>query len=221
MEAEIKGSPSFAHIHISLAPGESILTESDAMASMDVGVDLRSKMNGGFFKGLMIKFFGKETFFISKFINKSDKPASLVLTQATPGDIYEHRLESKKDELYIQPGAFLCRTPGVKVRLRWAGFKSWIGGEGLFRMKVSGKGTCWISCFGSILKRKITGDHLIDTGHLMAYPPHMKIKLQLAGGFFSSLFGGEGFVMRVEGEGEVLIQSRCIDGMAGWLNPLL
>ena len=221
MEAEIKGSPSFAHIHISLAPGESILTESDAMASMDVGVDLRSKMNGGFFKGLMIKFFGKETFFISKFINKRDKPASLVLTQATPGDIYEHRLESKKDELYIQPGAFLCRTPGVKVRLRWAGFKSWIGGEGLFRMKVSGKGTCWISCFGSILKRKITGDHLIDTGHLMAYPPHMKIKLQLAGGFFSSLFGGEGFVMRVEGEGEVLIQSRCIDGMAGWLNPLL
>lgn len=221
MEAEIKGSPSFAHIHISLAPGESILTESDAMASMDVGVDLRSKMNGGFFKGLMIKFFGKETFFISKFINKSDKPASLVLTQATPGDIYEHRLESKKDELYIQPGAFLCRTPGVKVRLRWAGFKSWIGGEGLFRMKISGKGTCWISCFGSILKRKITGDHLIDTGHLMAYPPHMKIKLQLAGGLFSSLFGGEGFVMRVEGEGEVLIQSRCIDGMAGWLNPLL
>ena len=221
MEAEIKGSPSFAHIHISLAPGESILTESDAMASMDVGVDLRSKMNGGFFKGLMIKFFGKETFFISKFINKSDKPASLVLTQATPGDIYEHRLESKKDELYIQPGAFLCRTKGVKVKLRWAGFKSWFGGEGLFRMKISGKGTCWISCFGSILKKKITGDHLIDTGHLMAYPPHMKIKLQLAGGIFSSFFGGEGFVMRVEGEGEVLIQSRCIDGMAGWLNPLL
>ena len=221
MEAEIKGSPSFAHIHMSLAPGESILTESDAMASMDVGIDLRSKMNGGFFKGLMIKIFGKETFFISKFINRSDSPASLVITQATPGDIYEHRLESKKDELYIQPGAFLCRTPGVKVKLRWAGFKSWIGGEGLFRMKISGKGTCWISCFGSILKRKITGDHLVDTGHLMAYPPHMKIKLQLAGGFFSSLFGGEGFVMRVEGEGEVLIQSRCIEGMASWLNPLL
>ncbi len=221
METEIKGSPSFSHIHMTLRPGESVITESDAMASMDKGIDLRSKMNGGFFKGLMIKFFGKESFFLSKFINKSDRDASLVLTQSTPGDIYEHRLESKKDELYIQPGSFLCRTPGVKIKLRWAGIKSWIGGEGLFRMKISGTGTCWISCFGSILKRKITGDHLIDTGHLMAYPPQMKIKLQLAGGIFSSLFGGEGFVMRVEGEGEILIQSRSIDGMAGWLNPLL
>ena len=221
METEIKGSPSFSHIHMKLGPGESIIAESGAMASMDVGIDLRSKMNGGFFKAFLIKFFGKESFFLSKFTNKSNSSASLVFTQSTPGDIYEHCLESKEDELYIQPGAFLCRTKGVKVKLRWAGFKSWLGGEGLFRMKISGKGTCWLSCFGSILKRKITGDHLIDTGHLMAYPPHIKIKLQLAGGLFSSLFGGEGFVMRLEGEGEVLIQSRCIDGMAGWLNPLL
>ena len=153
METKIKGSPSFSHIHMNLEPGESIIAESGAMASMDVGIDLRSKMNGGFLKGLLIKLFGKESFFLSKFTNKSDRRASVVFTQSTPGDIYEHRLESKKDELYIQPGAFLCRTKGVKVKLRWAGFKSWFGGEGLFRMKISGKGTCWISCFGSILKK--------------------------------------------------------------------
>jgi uncharacterized protein (TIGR00266 family) len=221
MEAEIKGAPSFSHIHFSLAPGEFIYTESDAMASMDARVDLRSKMNGGFFRACMMKFLGNETFFISKFINKSEKPSSLIITQGTPGDIYEHHLEGKKDELFIQPGSFLCRTPGVKVKLKWAGLRSWFAGEGLFRMKLCGRGKCWISCFGSVLKRKIVGEHLIDTGHLLAYPPSIKLKLQLAGGIFSSFFGGEGFVARMEGEGEVLIQSRSLDGMAGWLNPLL
>ena len=112
METKIKGSPSFSHIHMNLEPGESIIAESGAMASMDVGIDLRSKINGGFLKGLLIKLFGKESFFLSKFTNKSDRRASVVFTQSTPGDIYEHRLESKKDELYIQPGAFLCRTKG-------------------------------------------------------------------------------------------------------------
>ena len=36
---------------------------------------------------------------------------------------------------------------------------------------------------------------------------------------FSSLFGGEGFVMRIDYEGEVLIQSRSIDGMAFGSTP--
>ena len=71
------------------------------------------------------------------------------------------------------------------------------------------------------MKRKITDEHLIDTVHVLAYPPHIKLKLSLAGGIFSSLFGGEGFVAKMEGNGEVLIQSRSIDGMAGWLNPML
>ena len=221
MQVNIKGRPSFAHIHLKLDPGEYIITESDAMASMGPNIDLRSKTNGGILKALMMKYLGKESFFVSKFLNKGAKTQTIVLTQSTPGDIYEHSLETKKDELFIQPGSFLCRTPGVKVKLKWAGFKSWIAGEGLFRIKLSGKGKCWISCFGSILKRKITDEHLIDTGHVLAYPPHIKLKLSLAGGIFSSLFGGEGFVAKMEGNGEVLIQSRSIDGMAGWLNPML
>ena len=90
------------------------------MASMDSSIELRSKTNGGILKALMMKFLGKESFFISKFSNIGSKKQSIVLTQATPGDIYEHNLESKKDELFIQPGSFLCRTPGVKVKLRWA-----------------------------------------------------------------------------------------------------
>ncbi len=49
----------------------------------------------------------------------------------------------------------------------------------------------------------------------------MKLKLQLAGGIFSSLFGGEGFVTRVEGKGKIVIQTRSLSGLANWLNPRL
>ena len=49
----------------------------------------------------------------------------------------------------------------------------------------------------------------------------MKLKIQLAGGVFSSFFGGEGLVTRVEGKGKIVIQTRSLSGLAGWLNPKL
>ena len=57
--------------------------------------------------------------------------------------------------------------------------------------------------------------------HLVAYPPHMKLKLQMAGGLISSIMGGEGLVTRVEGYGKIILQSRSLSGLAGWINPKL
>ncbi|HAU13914.1 MAG TPA: TIGR00266 family protein, partial [Gammaproteobacteria bacterium] len=54
-----------------------------------------------------------------------------------------------------------------------------------------------------------------------AYEPGIKLKLQLAGGIFSSLFGGEGLVTRVVGKGKIVIQSRSIAGITSWINPRL
>jgi uncharacterized protein (AIM24 family) len=49
----------------------------------------------------------------------------------------------------------------------------------------------------------------------------MKLKPQLAGGIFSSFFGGEGFVTRIEGKGKIYIQTRNISGLASWINRYL
>ena len=37
-------------------------------------------------------------------------------------------------------------------------------------------------------------------------------------GFFSSFFSGEGLVSRVKGPGKIYLQSRSIEGLAGWIN---
>ena len=68
-------------------------------------------------------------------------------------------------------------------------------------------------------EKEIDGEYIVDTSHLVAYEPQLKLKLQMAGGIFSSFFSGEGLVTRVEGNGKIWIQTRSIGGLAGWLNP--
>ena len=43
----------------------------------------------------------------------------------------------------------------------------------------------------------------------------------MKGGIFSSIFGGEGLVTRVEGKGKIIIQTRSMDTLAGWLSSKL
>ncbi|HVK98313.1 MAG TPA: TIGR00266 family protein [Dongiaceae bacterium] len=219
MKAEIKGGPAFAYMDVELAPGDTITAEADAMSSMDAQLELRSRLNGGFIIALLRKFLGGETLFINDFSNPTDAPRRMTLVQPTPGDV--RCIELNGDTLYLQPGAFLACTPGVKMGVVFAGFISWLAREGLFRIAVSGTGKVWYGAFGALLEKEIDGEYIVDTSHLVSYEPGIKLKLQLAGGIFSSLFGGEGLVTRVVGKGKIVIQTRSISGITGWINPRL
>ncbi len=217
MKTELKGSQAFSYIEVELQPGETIISESNAMSSMDAALDLTAKLNGGFFKGLLRKYLGGESLFINHFTNNTRQPRRMTLVQGTPGEICQRRMDN--DEFYLQPSAFVACTQGVKLELVWAGFVSFIAREGLFRLKISGSGELFYGAYGALLEREIDGEYIVDTSHLVAYEPGIKLKLQLAGGIFSSFFGGEGLVTRVEGKGKIVIQSRSITGLTGWLNP--
>jgi uncharacterized protein (TIGR00266 family) len=215
MNVEVRHRPSFATIFAELGPGDAITAESDAMASMDSDVEMTTGFNGGFFLGLLLKFFGGESLFVNTFRTVKAK-AQLVLSQGTPGDIQEVQLNN--ETLLLQPGAFVAATAGVKMGVGWAGFASFIGREGLFRLKVSGTGTLWFGAYGGIFERDIDREYVVDTGHLVAYEPTISLKMALAGGIFSSFFSGEGLVSRVQGRGRIYLQSRSIDGLASWTN---
>ena len=96
---------------------------------------------------------------------------------------------------------------GVKLGLRWAGIRSWFAGEGLFR-RVSGNGPVWLGGYGSSFERDVKDTYDVDSSHLLAYEPTVSLKIGLAGGVFSSFFGGEGFVSKMQGEGKIYLQSR-------------
>lgn len=218
MEAKIEGSPAFAHIHFDLEPGDELVTESDAMASMSAEIDLSTRFNGGFFKGLARKFLGGESLFINTFTNGTSKTCRLTVAQSTPGEIRQVELTGR-ESICLQPGAYICSTRDLKLGLRWAGFRSWFAREGLFKLEVSGTGTLWYGAYGALVEKEIDGEYIVDTSHLVAYDPGIKLKIQLAGGLFNSFFSGEGFVTRLEGRGKVILQSRSLDGLRSWLNP--
>lgn len=219
MNTTIEGRPAFAHMHVDLEPGESIVAEADAMASMSADLDMDAKFNGGFFSGLCKKFLGGESLFINVFTNNSVGTRRVTLVQPTPGDMAA--IELQGNSLCLQPGAYIASTPGVKLGLRWAGFTSLIAREGLFKLVVSGHGTVWYGSYGAMIERAVDGEFIVDSSHLVTYEPQLKLKVQLAGGIFSSFFGGEGLVTRVNGRGNIVIQTRSISGLKSWLNPRL
>ena len=71
MEAEIRDKPAFANIHVRLQPGESIVAESDAMASMTSDIEMSTRWNGGFFKAILRRVFGGESLFVNEFTTQS------------------------------------------------------------------------------------------------------------------------------------------------------
>lgn len=219
MNTIIEGRPAFAHMHVDLAPGESIIAESDAMASMSADLDMKAKFNGGFFSGLCKKYLGGESLFINEFTNNTDGPRRVTLVQPTPGDMGV--IELNGNAMCLQPGAYIASTPGIKLGLKWAGLASLIGREGLFKLIVSGTGTVWYGAYGALLEKTVDGEFIVDTSHLVTYEPQLKLKVQLAGGIFSSFFGGEGLVTRVNGKGNIVLQTRSLEGLKSWLNPRL
>jgi uncharacterized protein (TIGR00266 family) len=221
MKVEILGKPSFSYINFDLEPGESFYTETGSMVSMATGIEVKPKLNGNIFSAFFKKFLGGESFFINKVTNVSDSPQRIVISQALPGDIRETTIAAGEAGLVLQPGAFLAATPGIKLSVGWAGFVSFIAREGLFKLQVTGEGKVWYGAFGGLVVRKVEGEHIVDTSHLVAYQPHLKLKLKLAGGIFSSFFGGEGIVTRVVGDGAVILQTRSLHGMKSWINPKL
>ncbi len=217
MKTRLLGKKSFSHIEVILDQGDEIHAESGAMASMDSKVELSAQFRGGFLSAIARKLFGGESLFMSEYTNESSEPLKLILTKPTPGEIVEHEL-AIDEILYVQPGAFIACEPMVGFKTSYAGFKSWILREGLFRLKFEGPGKVWYGAYGGVEEKSIQGEYLVDTGHLLSYPPGIKVKLQFSGGAFSTLFGGEGLVARLEGHGKVKIQTRSLGGTSGWLN---
>lgn len=211
------GSHSFRMLKIDLAPRQMLIVETGAMASQDSQIEIETLMNGGFFSALLMRILGGESFFVNYFVNRTEVHRQFYLSQPTPGEIVERDLNN--ETIYLQAGAFIARTPGIKGRAVWAGLASWMTGEGLFRLELSGTGRLWYGSYGAVVEKEVVGDYIVDSGHLLSYPPNMKLSLRLVGSLFSSILSREGFVLRLSGNGKVQLQTRSIKGLASWLNP--
>ncbi|MDR9404072.1 MAG: TIGR00266 family protein [Halothece sp. Uz-M2-17] len=217
MEYDILYKPAFSTLFVTLEPGDSVTAEAGAMTSMDANLSMKTHFSGGFFNALLKKFLGKESLFVNTYTNESDESLNLVLSQSIIGDI--EALTLAGNEICFQPGAYIAHTPGVEIGVAFAGFASWIAGEGLFKLKLKGQGTVFFGAYGGLTQKEITGGYVVDNGHLVAYEPDIRMGIRLAGGLFSSLTSGEGLVNRLKGSGTIYLQSRSVSSLVRFLTP--
>ena len=219
MKYEIRYKPAFATLFLTLNPGERITAEAGAMVSMASKLSMVTQFSGGLISALLKKFLGGESLFVNEFVNSTQQPLELILSQATIGDIVS--VELNGNEICFQPGAYIAHTPGVQIGVQWAGFSSWMSGEGLFKLKLSGKGLVFFGGYGGLTQRRVDGEYVVDSGHLVAYDPGIKMRVGLAGGLVGSVTSGEGLVNRLSGQGRIYLQSRSTDGLIRFVRPKL
>ncbi len=220
MQATIENRPVFTTLTVALSAGESVRAESGAMVSMSSNVQLQSKTQGKGLGGMLKAAVGGEGLFASEFTAEGG-PGEVVLAPPTPGDILE--LPVSGDTIFAQGGAYLAGNAELELGTKGS-LKAVFAGEGLFLQTISGRGTVYLSCYGSILERTISpGEtYVVDTGHLLAFEESVDYRVKTAGkGLFSTVASGEGLVAEFSGAGRIWIQSRNLSGFAALIQKLI
>ena len=219
MKYEVLYSPAYALGVISLDAGEQIQAETGAMVSMSDTIKIETGMKGGLMSGLKRSVLGGESFFINTFT--AEQPGHVTVAPALPGDIVA--LELSGNTLMVQSGSYLASTAEVNVDTKWGGGKTFFSREGLFLLKCTGTGTIFVSSYGAIhLVELAQGQkYVVDTGHMVAFDESVQYEVGRAGGWKSTLLGGEGLVCNLTGPGRFYLQTRSPDSFLAWLTPKL
>jgi uncharacterized protein (TIGR00266 family) len=219
MKHEVLYGPAYALGVISLDAGEQIQAETGAMVSMSDTIKIETSTKGGIMSGLKRSVLGGESFFINTFT--AEQAGQLTVAPALPGDVLA--LEVAGKTLFVQSGSFLAASPGVTLDTKFGGGKTFFSREGLFLLKCTGSGTVFLSSYGAIhLVELAQGQkYVVDTGHMVAFDESVQYEVGRAGGWKSTLLGGEGLVCNLTGPGRFYLQTRNPQSFLAWLVPQL
>ena len=214
MKHEIACRPSYSVLDVELERDETIVAESGAMAWMDEGIAIKTSSRGGIFSGIKRKLLAGESFFQNRY-TATHGVARVAFAPGPAGDIREHDLED--EELYLQKGAYLASTEGVKCDAKFGGLRGFFN-EGLFILRVSGTGKLFFASYGDIHPVDVDGHYVLDNGYAVAWEPSLKYKLTRARKIRSFLFSDQ-MMLRFSGTGRIWVQSHSPHSFANWVHP--
>jgi uncharacterized protein (TIGR00266 family) len=218
---DIHHRPDFALLAVQLQPGQKVLAEPAAMATMDPTIELKAGLRGGLGRSLG-RVLGGESFIVNTFTARGG-PGEVTLAPGTPGDVTHYRLAG--NSLMMQRGAFLAHGDGVEVTGKWQGARGFFNGEGLVLLKASGTGDIFFNSYGAILETNVTEGMVVDTGYVAAFEDTLQYRVTTMPGLRPGakvktfLFGGEGLVCQFTGRGKVWVQTRTADPFLRWVHP--
>jgi uncharacterized protein (TIGR00266 family) len=220
VRTEISFSPSFAMATVHLDQGESAKAEAGAMMAMSSNVEIATSTQGGIMKGLRRSVLGGESFFMNTF-TATGPGAHVVVAPALPGDIITWPITGTT--VYLQSGSYLASPETIDIDSKWGGAKTFFSKEGLFMLKCTGTGELVVSSYGAIQAIDLPAgqSYTVDTGHMVGWEEGVGYEVQKAGSWKSTVFGGEGLVVKLTGPGRVYIQTRSPSDFVSWLVPKL
>lgn len=213
MEIKLNGNPDFGEAEVHLASGESVLAEAGAMSRMTDGIDLTTKLMGGFMQSLLRKFLTKETLVMGCYT--AQRAGYVALAPRYPGTVLQQQVPGQG--LILTGGALLACTEGVQVKPRFGGIRQIFSGEGAFILECTGNGSVVLAAYGAVIERQVNETFTVDTGHLVAWEPSLQYRIKGAGGIKQTLLSGEGLTMEFSGSGRIWLQSRNLHGFTHWL----
>jgi uncharacterized protein (TIGR00266 family) len=211
MHFEIRYNPAHSLAIAHLGAGESVRAEASAMVTMSSGVTVSTsavhKAGGGFMGAIKRGVLGGESFFQNLFTSVGPS-AQVGLAPKLCGSMVVHELSGAGD-LFIQGSSYVAAPDSVTLDTKWQGFRGFLSGESLFFLRASGRGPVLLNAFGAIERFELDGEHIVDTGHLVAFSEGIEYSIdKAADGWIGSFLSGEGLVLRMRGRGIVYVQSR-------------
>ncbi len=203
-------------VEIDLAPGETVYSQTHAMAWMNDSVNMHTNTGGGLFAGLKRSLTGG-SFFVTDFTGERSG-GHVAFAPRFPGSILARQL-APGESLICRKETFLCAEKSVALELAWqqrigSGF---FGGAGFILQKVTGPGTVFLDLSGEVVQKTLApGERLlVHAGHVGVHTPSVSFDIQMVPGFRNILFGGEGlFLASLTGPGDVFLQSMPIINLA-------
>jgi uncharacterized protein (AIM24 family) len=140
-----------------------------------------------------------------------------------PGEMKAIELDGTRG-WYADKDAFVAAESSVDFDIAFSGFKTGrSGGEGYVLEKFTGTGTLFVAGAGNFIELnpvKYGGKIQVDTGCIVAFQDTIKYGVERVGSLntktaMTAIFGGEGLSLAtLEGDGQVILQSMTIEGLA-------
>lgn len=216
-------------LHASLARGESLYCESNAMVMMEDTLELKGRLQGGVVQSFLRRFANDESLFQQE-ITAARGAGDCLLSAALDGDM--QIMEVGARQYTLSDGAFVAASSGVEVKAKMQNIAGAVFGQtgGFFVMHTSGQGQLVVSGAGTLFELEVTPDKdvIIDNGHVVCWDSGLQYSISasttgggLVGNLVNSLTSGEGIVLRFSGSGKVVISSRNHDSFLAWVRAKL
>jgi len=220
MQAELSHRPSYTHLTVTLADGESIVAEPGAMVGHSATVSVDTSTSGDGLLSSAKSMLGGESLFVNEFTAEGGA-GTVTFAPSAPGDVMQHELDG--ETLYATDGAFLAATPTVDIDSELGGLKSMLGEASLTPLALKGTGPVFVDAYGGLERLDLAAgeSYTLDNQHLVAWDDTVEFETRSVGGLKSSLLGGEGLVFEFTGPGTAWYQTRDLDAFVSTIQPRL